>query len=63
LLTSDQKQRRSYYMAAQQYLAEQMPLLSIAHSQRFQALNSDISGIDINPYGGISLATAVKDVK
>lgn len=61
LLTSDQKQRRSYYMAAQQYLAEQMPLLSIAHSQRFQALNSDISGIDINPYGGISLATAVKD--
>ncbi|WP_215397192.1 ABC transporter substrate-binding protein [Rheinheimera oceanensis] len=63
LLTSDQKQRRSYYIAAQQYLAEQMPLLSIAHSQRFQALNSDISGIDINPYGGISLATAVKDVK
>lgn len=63
LLTSDQKQRRSYYMAAQQYLAEQMPLLSIAHSQRFQALNSDISGIEINPYGGISLATAVKDVK
>lgn len=63
LLTSDQKQRRSYYMAAQQYLAEQMPLLSIAHSQRFQALNSDISGIDINPYGGISLATAVKDAK
>ncbi|MDR6984587.1 cationic peptide transport system substrate-binding protein [Rheinheimera pacifica] len=63
LLTSDQKQRRSYYMAAQQYLAEQMPLLSIAHSQRFQALNSNISGIDINPYGGISLATAVKDVK
>lgn len=63
LLTSDQKQRRSYYLAAQQYLADQMPLLSIAHSQRFQALNSDIRGIDINPYGGISLATAVKDVK
>lgn len=63
LLTTDQKQRRSYYMAAQQYLAEQMPLLSIAHSQRFQALNSEISGIDINPYGGISLATAVKDAK
>lgn len=61
LLTADQKQRRSYYLAAQQYLAEQMPLLSIAHSQRFQAISSDISGVAINPYGGIALASAVKD--
>lgn len=63
LLTADQKQRRSYYMAAQQYLAEQMPLLSIAHSQRFQAINSDIKGVQINPYGGIALAGAIKDIK
>lgn len=63
LLTADQKQRRSYYMAAQQYLAEQMPLLSIAHSQRFQAISSDIKGVKINPYGGIALANAVKEVK
>lgn len=63
LLTADQKQRRSYYMAAQQYLAEQMPLLSIAHSQRFQAISSDIKGVKINPYGGIALANAVKDIK
>lgn len=63
LLTADQKQRRSYYMAAQQYLSEQMPLLSIAHSQRFQALNSQISGVQINPYGGIALAGASKDAK
>jgi len=63
LLTADQKQRRSYYMAAQQYLAEQMPLMSIAHSQRFQAISSEIKGVRINPYGGIALATATKDVK
>ena len=63
LLTADQKQRRSYYMAAQQYLSEQMPLLSIAHSQRFQALNSRISGVQINPYGGIALAGASKEAK
>lgn len=63
LLTADQKQRRSFYMAAQQYLAEQMPLLSIAHSQRFQAISSEIKGVSINPYGGIALANAVKDVK
>jgi cationic peptide transport system substrate-binding protein len=63
LLTADQKQRRSYYLAAQQYLAEQMPLLTIAHSQRFQAISSDITGVKINPYGGIALANAVKDIK
>jgi len=63
LLTADQKQRRSFYMAAQQYLAEQMPLMSIAHSQRFQAISSEINGVSINPYGGIALANAVKDVK
>lgn len=61
LLTADQKQRRSYYLAAQQYLADQMPLLSIAHSQRFQAINNNIKGIKINPYGGIALANAEKE--
>ena len=50
-------------MAAQQYLSEQMPLLPIAHSQRFQAINSSIKGIQINPYGGIALANATKDIK
>ena len=63
LLTADQKKRRSYYLAAQQYLAEQMPLMSIAHSQRFQALNSRIKGVQINPYGGIALAGANKEAE
>lgn len=63
LLTADQKKRRSYYLAAQQYLAEQMPLMSIAHSQRFQALNSRIKGVQINPYGGIALAGAHKETE
>ena len=60
LLTADQKQRRSFYLAAQQYVAEQVPLVSIAHSQRFQALNSQMHGVSINPYGGIALANASK---
>lgn len=63
LLTADQKKRRSYYLAAQQYLAEQMPLMSIAHSQRFQAINSRIKGVQINPYGGIALAGASKEAE
>ncbi|MDX3775673.1 ABC transporter substrate-binding protein [Chromatiaceae bacterium AAb-1] len=63
LLTPNQTQRRSYYLAAQHYLAEQMPLVSIAHSQRFQAVNSQVSGVDINPYSGIRLAEANKGEK
>lgn len=61
LLTDDQTIRRHYYWAAQQYLSEQLPLFPIAHSKRFQAMNHRISGVSINPYGGISLADARKE--
>lgn len=58
LLTADQQQRRRHYLAAQQYLQNTMPLFPIAHSQRFQALNTAIEGVTINPYGGVSLFQA-----
>lgn len=60
LLTDDQAIRRSYYWAAQQYLAEHLPLLPLAHAKRFQAVNANIGGITINPYGGIDLSKAYK---
>ena len=60
LLTDDQLQRRSFYLAAQQYLQTEMPLVALAHSQRIQAINSQIEGVTINPYGGISFANAGK---
>jgi len=58
--TTDVAQRRSYYLAAQQYLQQQMPLMPIAHSKRFQVKNSSVQGVNINPYGGISLVNAGK---
>lgn len=58
LLTADQQQRRALYLTAQQYLHQQQPLVAIAHSQRFQAISSSVSGVSINPYGGISLQHA-----
>lgn len=58
LLTDDQLQRRSFYLAAQQYLQTEMPLVALAHSQRIQAINSQIEGVTINPYGGIALFSA-----
>ncbi|MDX1676614.1 ABC transporter substrate-binding protein [Arsukibacterium sp.] len=60
LLTADQQQRRALYLTAQQYLHQQQPLVAIAHSQRFQAISSSVSGVSINPYGGISLQHATR---
>jgi cationic peptide transport system substrate-binding protein len=60
LRTTEIPQRRSYYFAAQQYLQEQMPLVPIAHSKRFQVRNSAVQGVSINPYGGISFVHAEK---
>jgi cationic peptide transport system substrate-binding protein len=54
------QQRRSYYLAAQHYLQEQMPLVPIAHSKRFQVKNNGVLGVTINPYGGISFINAGK---
>ncbi|WP_286049492.1 ABC transporter substrate-binding protein [Rheinheimera sp. KL1] len=62
LLTADVKQRRSFYLTAQLYLDEQMPLVSIAHSKRFQAKSIKVTGVTINPYGGISMAAARKSL-
>ena len=58
LLTANQQQRRALYLTAQQYLHQQQPLVAIAHSQRFQAISSSVSGVTINPYGGIALQHA-----
>lgn len=58
LTTVDQQERRSYYVAAQHYLHKSKPLVALAHSQRFQAINANVEGVVINPYGGISLFEA-----
>ncbi len=58
--TADVNERRAFYLQAQQYQAQQMPLLPIAHSKRFQVRSSNISGVQINPYGGINFAMAGK---
>lgn len=55
LSTGEQQQRRAYYIAAQQYLHAAKPLVALAHSQRFQAINANVEGVSINPYGGIAL--------
>ncbi|MDP5037027.1 MAG: ABC transporter substrate-binding protein [Alishewanella sp.] len=58
LSTDNQEARRAYYLAAQRHLHAEMPLVAIAHSQRFQAINANVEGVIINPYGGIALFAA-----
>jgi cationic peptide transport system substrate-binding protein len=56
------EQRKAFYQQAQQYQFEQMPLVPIAHSKRFQVRSRNISGVRINPYGGINFTEASKSL-
>jgi len=56
------EERRTFYQQAQQYQAEQTPLVPIAHSKRFQVRSRNISGVRINPYGGINFTAAGKSL-
>lgn len=52
---SDADIRREYYRQANVLVAEQLPLVPIAHAYRYQAYRNNVSGLNINPYGGIRL--------
>ncbi|EKE84767.1 ABC transporter substrate-binding protein SapA [Idiomarina xiamenensis] len=56
--SSDREQRQRLYDRAQRLVAEQMPLVPIAHSLRYQASQASISGIKPPAYGGISFRQA-----
>ncbi len=58
LATTDTQERKALYGQAQRMLAEQMPLLPIAHGLRFQAAQKNVAGIELMPFGGVSLANA-----
>ena len=53
LLTTDIKERKALYHQALHIVAEELPLLPIAHSKRFQARSTKIKGQLLNAFGGI----------
>jgi cationic peptide transport system substrate-binding protein len=53
LLTTDIKERKQLYSQALNIVAEELPLLPIAHSKRFQARSTKIKGPLLNAFGGI----------
>ncbi|WP_430283007.1 ABC transporter substrate-binding protein [Pseudoalteromonas ruthenica] len=58
--TTEQAQRQQFYHQAQQMIAKQLPLFPLAHGKRSQARDSQVKGISLSPFGGISLAHASK---
>ncbi|MFT2091353.1 ABC transporter substrate-binding protein [Paraglaciecola sp. 2405UD69-4] len=58
---SDIEERAYFYGQANELLAEQLPLLPIAHASRYQAHRKELKGLVINPYGGIRFAGVTKN--
>ncbi|WP_205695405.1 ABC transporter substrate-binding protein SapA [Corallincola luteus] len=61
LETPSRIQRKAYYSDAQKIISEQLPIFPIAHALRFQAYRKGITGMDLNPYGGIRFADAERN--
>ncbi|MFT5669452.1 MAG: cationic peptide transport system substrate-binding protein [Glaciecola sp.] len=53
LLTDNFEKRKQIYKKANALIFEQMPLMPIAHAYQYQAVRSNIRGMEINPFGGI----------
>ncbi len=60
LKTTNMSKRKSYYAKAMAIINEEMPLLPIAHSKRFQARGIDVEGDILSNFGGISFYNAAK---
>jgi len=54
LNTTNMSKRKKYYAEAMRIVYEEAPLLAIAHSKRFQARGTDVSGKILSNFGGIT---------
>lgn len=61
LQTEDIEQRRALYQQANRLLYEKLPLVPIAHAYRYQAYRDILSGMAINPYGGVRFSGVKKE--
>lgn len=63
LQTTDINERKEYYTKAMLLINEEMPLLPLAHSKRFQARGVDIKGDILQSFGGISFYQVSKELE
>ena len=57
---ADIGERTYFYGKANEFLAEQLPLIPIAHASKYQVHRKEISGLVMNPYGGVRFAGVKK---
>jgi len=60
LKTTNMSQRKKYYAKAMAIINEEMPLLAIAHSKRFQARGTNVKGNILESFGSISFHDVAK---
>lgn len=60
LETENIDERKQIYQQVNQLLFEEIPLVPIAHSLRYQAFRRNIEGLQINPYGALRFADVRK---
>ena len=61
LQTSNINQRKKHYAQAMAIIAEEVPLIPIAHSKRYQARGKNVLGKVLAPFGGISFYRVSKN--
>ena len=62
LSITDHEKRKAYYQVAENIIFQEMPLIPIAHAVRYRVTRDNISGVELNPFGGISFEHAKKHV-
>ncbi|CAB0149883.1 Periplasmic dipeptide transport protein [Pseudidiomarina piscicola] len=60
---ADNDQRTKLYQEVESYVYREAPLVPIANSMRFQAYRSDIHGVEVPAYGGVSFRHAYRDAE
>ncbi len=60
LKTSNIKRRKKYYSQAMAIIAQEIPLLPLAHSKRYQARANTVQGDIMSSFGGIDFSTVAK---
>ena len=56
LQTNSTKERKKLYSQALMLIGDELPLLPIAHSKRFQARGKNVVGKIMRPFGGINFS-------
>ena len=61
LQTTNVTQRKEFYARALDLISQEVPLIPIAHSKRFQARNNSVKGELLSPFGGIDFSKVSKN--